>query len=79
MISKKFLLPLKFKNEEFLSRYYPPYGEEEIFDLYITFFKRKNPKMLINKDWLRYTYNYNQTLIFLFLNIESVTYSGEIN
>lgn len=79
MISKKFLLPLKFTNEEFLSRYYLPYIEEEIFDLYITFFKRKRPKMLINKDWIRYTYNYDQTLIFSFLNIEGVTYSGEIN
>src|SRR6056297_1803030 len=78
MILKNFLLPLKFTNEEFLSRYYPPYSEEEIFDLYITFFKRKRPKMLINKDWLRYTYNYDQTLIFSFLNIEGVTYSGKI-
>jgi hypothetical protein len=73
----EYLGTLHFKIDHY-EPYSPPYSEEEIFDLYITFFKRKRPKMLINKDWLRYTYNYDQTLIFSFLNIEGVTYSGKI-
>ena len=72
----EYLGTLHFKIDHY-EPYSPPYSEEEIFDLYITFFKRKRPKMLINKDWLRYTYNYDQTLIFSFLNIEGVTYSGK--
>lgn len=73
----EYLGTLHFKTDHY-EPYSPPYSEEETYDLYITFFKRKRPKMPINKDWLRCTFNSNRLYVFSYLDIEGVTYSGKI-
>ncbi len=74
----EYLGTLHFKIDHY-EPYSPPYSEEEIFDLYITFFKRTNPKLPLIKDRLKYSYDEEDSLINSFLFIDGISYFGKNN
>jgi hypothetical protein len=58
--------------------YEPPYSEEQLHDLYITFFKRTKPKLPLLKDKLKYNYNGEYSMVNSFLFIDGVSYLGKV-
>ena len=58
--------------------YEPPYSEEQLHDLYITFFKRTKPKLPLLNDKLKYNYNGEYSMVNSFLFIDGVSYLGKV-